>query len=330
MRAQIVALHQRGDSYRTISSALNVPLATISRTINLYRQTNSFSFKKRTGRKRSTSSRTDNAIARAATINPFASSSSIRAAIVAGGDIQISARTIRRRLVEKNLKSYRPAKKPMLSKKNVRDRIAFCKKYAHWTIDQWRNVVCADETTLTQHATFKACVRRPPGTRFSPKYTLPTVKNAPKIMVWGAIAARGRCGLWFMPPGTTVNGGVYLNILKEKLTTFMTMRGCSHFLHDGAPCHRTRAVLEWLREERVELVGPWPGNSPDLNPLENCWRVVKEKVANHNPTSSKHLEEVIKQVWCLEITPEYTDRLMCSMPDRIKQCLKVHGLHTKY
>ena len=62
-----------------------------------------------------------------------------------------------------------------------------------------------------------------------------TVKNAPKIMVWGVIAAHGRFGLWFIPPYKSINGVVYLNILKKKLTTFITKGGCSHLLHDSSP-----------------------------------------------------------------------------------------------
>ena len=96
LRAQIVALYPHGDSYRTISSALNVAIAIINSKINLYQETNPFSFKKRTRRKRSTSSRTDSA--------------SIRAVVVAGGDIQISARTMRERVVEKNLNHNRQLK----------------------------------------------------------------------------------------------------------------------------------------------------------------------------------------------------------------------------
>ena len=57
-------------------------------------------------------------------------------------------------------------------------------------------------------------------------------------MVWGAICASGRCSLWFAPEGITMNGDVYLDILKDKLLTFMEIRGCNYFQHDGAPCHK--------------------------------------------------------------------------------------------
>ena len=34
-------------------------------------------------------------------------------------------------------------------------------------------------------------------------------------MVWRN--AEGKCGLWFMPEDTPINGAVYINILQEKL-----------------------------------------------------------------------------------------------------------------
>ena len=48
----------------------------------------------------------------------------------------------------------------------------------------------------------------------------------------------------------------------------MEIKRCSHFQHDGAPCHQTKAVKKWLGEAGIEILGPWPGNSPDLNPRE--------------------------------------------------------------
>ena len=55
----------------------------------------------------------------------------------------------------------------------------------------------------------------------------------------GAICANGRCGLWFMPEGTIIDGTietVYLNVLKEKLPNFVEIYRYSYFQHDGAPC----------------------------------------------------------------------------------------------
>uniref|UniRef100_A0AAZ3QAJ8 Transposase Tc1-like domain-containing protein n=2 Tax=Oncorhynchus tshawytscha TaxID=74940 RepID=A0AAZ3QAJ8_ONCTS len=52
-----------------------------------------------------------------------------------------SARTVKRRFLEDGLVSRRAAKKPLLSRKNIRDRLIFCKRYRDWTAEDW-GLVC--------------------------------------------------------------------------------------------------------------------------------------------------------------------------------------------
>ena len=105
-----------------------------------------------------------------------------------------------------------------------------------------------------------------------------------------------------MPEETFVNRTVYLNVLKEKLLIFMKISRCTHFQRDGAPCHQTKAVKKWLDDNGFQILGPWPGNSPDLNPIENCWVILKQKVAARNPSSLSHLKLGVKEIWIKEIT----------------------------
>ena len=149
-------------------------------------------------------------------------------------------------------------------------------------------------------------------------------------MIWGALSGVGRGPLHFLPPGTMVNGTRYLQILREKLPTFMEIQRCTHFLQDGAPCHTSRAVKEWFRTEDIQLISPWPGNSPDLNVIENAWTKLKAKVSEYNPASIPSLIAAIKTVWCTEISNEYCIQLAHSMPERIRLRLKIRGKHVKY
>ena len=330
LRAQIVALHDTGVSNRAIALRFNISRAAVADTLRLHQATGAFAYTKRSGRPRITSKVTDRAILRSCKTNPFAGSRAIQADLPANIDKLPSARTIRRRLVEGGFRSYKPAKKPRLSSKNIRDRLAFAKAYQYWTVDQWRSVMFSDETTICQQGTWIRTVRRPPGHRFRPQYTVPTVRSAPKVMIWGAIAARGRCGLWFCPKGTTITSPVYNGILRDKVQRFLQMRQCNYFQHDGAPCHQSRLNKAWLEANEINVLGPWPGNSPDLSPIENCWRIVKEKVAKHAPTSYDDLLDVIKRVWVQEISPELTDNLIASMPRRLAGVINAKGGHTKY
>ena len=74
----------------------------------------------------------------------------------------------------------------------------------------------------------------------------------------------------------------------------------------------------------------WPGNSPDLNPIENLWAILKKKIAQKRPSSQSELHYWIRHIWAQEIQPAVCRRLVLSMPDRIRAVLKAKGWPTKY
>lgn len=325
--AQFVALSESGMSQRAISKQCGVCQSVVQRCLARHTETGSFKARKRPPRARVTSERTDNLIKRLVQCKPTISSTEIQAQL----PVTVSARTLRRRLSgEMGLKSYKSAPKPLLSKKNIQDRLSFCQRYKDLTPEDWHKVLFSDETTIRQYYNYHRFVRRPPGQRYNPRYTTSTVKHPTHVMIWGSIAATGRCGLWFLPPGETINSKVYLSILKEKLQNFMTIRNCSVFQHDGAPCHTARLIKQWLDGQHIEVLQPWPGSSPDLNPIEHCWVLVKRKVSDLRPTSYDDLVHKIKLVWCQQITEDYCKKLVESMPDRIRAVLDAKGGPTRY
>jgi hypothetical protein len=73
----------------------------------------------------------------------------------------------------------------------------------------------------------------------------------------------------------------------------------------------------------------WPGNSPDLNAIENCWSYMKRKLkGNTNITSL--LQEAIKRMWELDMGLSYFRKLSDSMPRRLLLVIDQKGEMTKY
>jgi len=53
------------------------------------------------------------------------------------------------------------------------------------------------------------------------------------------------------------------------------------FQQDGAPAHRSRHTVAYLRSNVPEFIKPenWPPNSPDLNPVDYAvWRALQQMV----------------------------------------------------
>ena len=66
----------------------------------------------------------------------------------------------------------------------------------------------------------------------------------------------------------------------------------------------------------------WPGNSPDLNPIENLWTLIKKKVSTLNPTTLDELKWTIKEIWCKDTDQNVCKNLTNSMPSRIQKVIK--------
>ncbi|KAK1789420.1 hypothetical protein P4O66_015349 [Electrophorus voltai] len=83
-----------------------------------------------------------------------------------------------------------------------------------------------------------------------------------------------------------------------------------------------------IKDHQIKTLS-WPAQSPDHNPIENLWNVIKRKMDGHKPSNKAELMEFLCQEW-RKVTQQQCERLVESMPRRMKAVIKNQGYSTKY
>ena len=87
-------------------------------------------------------------------------------------------------------------------------------------------------------------------------------------------------------------------------------------------------VSEYLKSANVTILD-WPGNSPDLNPIENCWDYLKNHLTTEVSTSTLTLKEGKVKLWH-DLGKDYLANLTTSMPRGLPTSNQEQGGKIKY
>ncbi len=68
------------------------------------------------------------------------------------------------------------------------------------------------------------------------------------------------------------------------------------FQQDLAPAHTAKCTKSWFIDHGVTVLD-WPANSPDLNPIEHLWGIVKRKLRDTRPDNADELKTAIIATW---------------------------------
>ncbi|CAH2090862.1 unnamed protein product [Euphydryas editha] len=112
--ARAVALADAGYSQRRIARMLGVPRTTVQDAIRRFQETESYTRSPGLGRHRCTSTRDDRFVISNVLRNRFCIATEARTRLFEVRNVSVSERTIRRRLVERNLRAFHPARAPQL------------------------------------------------------------------------------------------------------------------------------------------------------------------------------------------------------------------------
>lgn len=232
--------------------------------------------------------------------------------------------------------------KPFLTVKNKIARLAFAHLYRDWTQADWQKVVWTDECAFNVGGfSGNTWVTRLANEEYLEDCLLPKFRKLETIMVWGCIYnnEKGPLVIWDKQNWTpTINGPRYCeHIILPHLHPFwrnlrLNILDYVYLQQDNASPHRAKYTRKVLAD--LGMLGyflDWPASSPDLNPIEQVWRLMKDRIYCRvpRPTTNIALHIAIQEEWDA-ITSEEIASLVNSMPERIQAVEQVRGGHTRY
>ena len=99
---------------------------------------------------------------------------------------------------------------------------------------------------------------------------------------------------------------------------------------DNDPKHTSNLAQKWFKDNNIDLM-EWPAQSPDINPIEHLWELLKRRLIKYEePLKGVYeLWDRVAEEWN-KITPEDYQNLIESLPRRLEAVYKAKGGHTKY
>ena len=92
-----------------------------------------------------------------------------------------------------------------------------------------------------------------------------------------------------------MNSSKYIEILQRKIVPLLqTFDGT--FQHDLSACHNSKLFKTFMLANKMNLLD-WPGNSPDLNSIENLWNILKRCLGKMDCTTKDRMITNAIKVW---------------------------------
>ena len=210
-------------------------------------------------------------------------------------------------------------------------RLQLALEHQHWTTETWKHVLFSDETKFDIfNSNGFYVIKRPIGTRYKLKYTIPSVKfNGGGMMCWGCFSSQS------IGPLVLIDGIMdsfeYAKILTKSMLPYASNNMCPAWLfqQDNDPKHTSGLMMGrkvrisnrrfvrlpgWFRINNVYLLQT-PPYSPDCNPIEHLWAHVKRNLRGYNFFSKKDLWDDLEwnfNVYSQRIDQKYAETNGCN------------------
>ena len=345
IRNQVVGMRKAGKKFTEIGAELNIKKDTARQIWNRYQERGNCENIPRPGQPKALSESDLRQLKRHLRQDRDTRRQPL-AEIIVDLNLSVCPKTVRTAIVDNIGMGHRIARKtPWLSKEQKSARLKFAKKYIHWTQDEWRRVIWTDEMSMQTGANQgRVWVWRFPEEEYKEDCCGATViPGFEKVKIWGAMRYGKLSELVVLQEikgEGKLNAKEYCEIIMDgELFTFwidgMEDAGYVLVMEDGAPYHRGAASIRRKELEKCGWIGwgpgTWPSNSPDLNPIENLWHILKSNIRKRKqqPRNKKQLVEALQEEW-KKLDMDIVNSLCDSMPRRLRAVIDANGGPTGY
>ena len=158
------------------------------------------------------------------------------------------------------------------------------------------------------------------------------------VMFWAGIVNDELIGPFRVEDGVKINSENYCEFLNDHFLPWFKKQPKKKkqsliFMQDNAPSHVSKTSRNWLEAKGFfgGRIMQWPANSPDLNPIENLWAIIKREVYKNGMQfhTNDDLWRAI-EVASKDISRTTIRNLTESMDRRVIQVIEKKGGHIKY
>lgn len=242
--------------------------------------------------------------------------------------------TLRRGLKKAGMKAVVKKKRPRLLPRHKKARREFAERHQEWTLEDWKRVIWSDETKINRLGSDgRKYVWKEVGEGLSDRLVEGTVKfGGGNLMMWGCMTWDG------VGYATKIDGkmdaDLYCQIMEDEMQNTLEYYGYDRedmiFQQDNDPKHTSKKAREWFTNNNITVL-KWPAQSPDINPIEHLWSILKRKLEayKNQPISQAELWQRCEAEW-ENISKEECRNLIESLPRRLAAVVRAKGGYTKY
>jgi len=319
IKKNIFERRARGETFRSISANMNISISSIYSILNR----KVCQHKKKRGPKRKLGKKDVLQIKRAINAGVTQGQRITSVSIVKDLTLSVSPVTVQRHLKREDV-AYKKAKQQIiLSPKHKRLRKEIVIGWIRENI-QWSRVIFSDEKRFCQDGPDNWC-------SFVPK-NISIVRNKRQnggrgIMVWGMVFPNGKVFLKEM--FGKQNSAKYKDLLASFAVPAIELEYKQDYIfqQDNCAIHVSRQMMTYFAESTISLL-KWPARSPDLNLMENVWKMMSDHVYSGEQATSIEVlrEKVLQAVDVLNETKSAEIRnLFATMTCRLAKVLDLDG-----